>query len=111
MPSIDGVWTKPATRRCSFKAAYSTWDHAEDQAIQMSIKTGELIVTYECSECSRFHIGHANSTKPIKFGDRPDPDTVEGHRKRMAEAAETRAYSRRMKELETEDKIETCEPA
>jgi hypothetical protein len=37
--------------------------------------------------------------KPIKFGDRPDPGTVEGHRKAMTEAAETRAYNRRMKSL------------
>jgi hypothetical protein len=28
--------------------------------------------------------------KPIKFGDGPDPDTVEGHRNKMIEAAETR---------------------
>jgi hypothetical protein len=41
--------------------------------------------------------------KPIKFGDRPDPGTVEGHRNAMAEAAETRAYKRRMKELAAED--------
>lgn len=41
--------------------------------------------------------------KPIKFGDRPNPDTVERHRNRMAEAAETRAYNRRMKELAAED--------
>jgi hypothetical protein len=41
--------------------------------------------------------------KPIGFDDRPDPDTVEGHRKRVAEAAETRAYNRRMKELAAED--------
>jgi hypothetical protein len=42
--------------------------------------------------------------KPIKFGDRPDPGTVEeGHRKAMAEAAETRKYNRRMKELAAED--------
>ena len=41
--------------------------------------------------------------KPIKFGDGPDPDKVEGHRKRMAEAAETRKYNRRMKELASED--------
>jgi hypothetical protein len=41
--------------------------------------------------------------KPIGFGDRPDPDTVEGHRNRVAEAAETRAYNRRMKELAAED--------
>lgn len=41
--------------------------------------------------------------KPIGFGDQPDPDTVEGHRKKMAEAAETRAYNPRMKELAAED--------
>jgi hypothetical protein len=41
--------------------------------------------------------------KPIKFGDGPGPDTVEGHRNRVAEAAETRAYNRRMKELAAED--------
>jgi hypothetical protein len=41
--------------------------------------------------------------KPIKFGDRPDPGTVEGHRNKMIEAAETRAYNRRMKELAAED--------
>jgi hypothetical protein len=41
--------------------------------------------------------------KPIKFGDRPDPGTVEGHRNAMIEAAETRAYNRRMKELAAED--------
>jgi hypothetical protein len=37
--------------------------------------------------------------KPIKFGDGPDPESVEGHRNRMIEAAETRRYNRRMKEL------------
>ena len=40
--------------------------------------------------------------KPIKFGDGPDPGTVEGHRNKMIEAAEKRAYNRRMKELEDE---------
>lgn len=34
--------------------------------------------------------------KPICFGDKPDPGTVEGHRKVLAEAAETRQYNRRM---------------
>jgi hypothetical protein len=42
--------------------------------------------------------------KPIGFGDRPDPDTVEGHLNARAEAAEDRKYNRRMKELEAEDK-------
>jgi hypothetical protein len=41
--------------------------------------------------------------KPIKFGDGPDPGTVEGHRNRMAEAAETRRYNQRMNELAVED--------
>jgi hypothetical protein len=41
--------------------------------------------------------------KPIKFGDGPDPGTVEAHRNAMAEAAETRRYNRRMKELEARD--------
>ena len=41
--------------------------------------------------------------KPIGFGDGPDPGTVEGHRNRMAAAAETRQYNRRMKELAAED--------
>jgi hypothetical protein len=41
--------------------------------------------------------------KPIGFGDRPDPGTIEGHRNTLAEAAETRQYNRRMKELAAED--------
>jgi hypothetical protein len=41
--------------------------------------------------------------KPTGFGDRSDLGTVEGHRNRMAEAAETRQYNRRMKELAAQD--------
>jgi len=41
--------------------------------------------------------------KPIGFGDRPDPGTVEGHLNAIDEAAETRRYNKRMKELEAED--------
>ena len=41
--------------------------------------------------------------KPIGFGDRPGPGTVEGHRNAMVEAAETRQYNRRMKELAAQD--------
>jgi hypothetical protein len=41
--------------------------------------------------------------KPIGFGDRPDPGTVESHRNAMDEAAETRRYNRRMRGLEAED--------
>ena len=41
--------------------------------------------------------------KPIGFGDKLDPDTVEGHRNAEAEAAETRRYKRRVEELAAED--------
>jgi hypothetical protein len=41
--------------------------------------------------------------KPIGFGDKPNPDTVEGHRNAMADAAETRRYNRTMKALEAQD--------
>jgi hypothetical protein len=47
--------------------------------------------------------------KPIGFGDRPDPDTVEGHRNAEAEAAETRRYNRRMEELAAEDRAKRVE--
>jgi hypothetical protein len=47
--------------------------------------------------------------KPIGFGDRPDPDTVEGHRNAEAEAAETRRYNLRMSELAAEDKAKRVE--
>jgi hypothetical protein len=40
--------------------------------------------------------------KPIGFGDRPDPGTVEGHLNAKAEVAETRQYNRRMKGLAVE---------
>ena len=41
--------------------------------------------------------------KPMGFGDAPDPRTVEGHQAAMQEAAETRRYNRRLKELVAED--------
>jgi hypothetical protein len=45
--------------------------------------------------------------KPIRFADGPDPGTVEGHRNRMIEAAETRRYNRRIKELAAEDEAKS----
>jgi hypothetical protein len=47
--------------------------------------------------------------KPLSFGDRLDPDTVEGHRNAEAEAAETRRYNLRMSELAAEDKAKRVE--
>jgi hypothetical protein len=50
--------------------------------------------------------------KPIGFGDRPDPGTVERHLNSMEEAAGTRRYNKTMKELETQDEqsgVECCQ--
>ena len=47
--------------------------------------------------------------KPIGFGDRLDPDTMEGHRNAEAEAAEARRYNLRMSELAAEDKAKRVE--
>jgi hypothetical protein len=41
--------------------------------------------------------------KPIGFGDRPGPGTVEAHRNAMDEAAEKRRYNHPIGELERED--------
>ena len=40
--------------------------------------------------------------KPIGFGDPYDPRSVEGHRNAVNEARETRAYNKRIKELDEE---------
>jgi hypothetical protein len=47
--------------------------------------------------------------KPIGFGDRPDPETVEGHQNAEAEAAETRRYNLRMEQFAAEDKAKRIE--
>ncbi len=32
-------------------------------AQECSLKTGQIIVAYQCPDCRRFHIGHADSTQ------------------------------------------------
>ena len=65
----------------------------------------ELVRAICCptSRMSSIKVKFTNEYKPIKFGDGPDPGTVEGHRITMIEAAETRRYNRSMKELAAED--------
>lgn len=62
---IDGVWRNPAIRRCYRKIAYSSWQKAEERAEKASLRTGDLIVAYQCYECGRFHIGHADRSQKI----------------------------------------------
>ncbi len=59
-------WTNPLTqRRCSGKQRYPDISTAEVRAEQASRKAGELIVAYECPDCSRFHIGHGDLSQRL----------------------------------------------
>jgi predicted RNA-binding Zn-ribbon protein involved in translation (DUF1610 family) len=57
---ISGTWSNPAARRCDSKHAYFKMSPAESNANRATKRTGELIVAYECPDCGRFHIGHAD---------------------------------------------------
>jgi hypothetical protein len=60
---IYGEWRNPAFRRCYRKAAYSTWQKAQEKAKKASIRTGDFIVAYQCCECGKFHIGHEDQSQ------------------------------------------------
>jgi hypothetical protein len=62
---IYGEWRNPAFRRCYRKIAYGSWRRAEEKAEKASLKTGDLIVAYECFDCGKFHIGHADLSQKI----------------------------------------------
>ena len=62
---IYGEWSNPAQRRCLYKAAYGSWHLAEEKAQKASLKTGDLIIAYECYDCKKFHIGHADHSQHI----------------------------------------------
>ena len=62
---IYGEWRNPAIRRCYRKIAYPSWRKAEKRAEKASIRTGDLIIAYECYDCGKFHIGHADLSQKI----------------------------------------------
>jgi hypothetical protein len=62
---IYGEWRNPAFRRCYRKIAYGSWRRAEEKAEKASLKTGDLIIAYECFDCGKFHIGHADLSQKI----------------------------------------------
>lgn len=62
---IDGQWRNPAMRRCDRNIAYGSWRRAESRAQKVSGKTGELIIAYQCYDCGKFHIGHADESQKI----------------------------------------------
>jgi len=62
-PIICGTWNNPAQNRCNRKFGYPSLRAAEARAAKDSIKTGELILAYECFDCGRFHVGHADKAQ------------------------------------------------
>lgn len=46
--------------RCEGKVAYRRGALADSAAMRMSAKTGDLLVSYQCCDCGRWHVGHAD---------------------------------------------------
>jgi hypothetical protein len=72
---IRGAWSNPALRRCDRKCVYRSFARAEIAAEKASHKTGELILAYQCYDCSAFHIGHADESQKIVRRP-PDPPSL-----------------------------------
>ncbi len=49
--------------RCTRKAGFRTAEFADEMAEKASRKTGELIISYQCYDCGRWHIGHADKSQ------------------------------------------------
>ena len=43
--------------RCTRKGGFRTAEFADEMAEKASRKTGELIISYKCYDCGRWHIG------------------------------------------------------
>lgn len=69
---INGKSFNPAFGRCYRKRRYPNWGLAEMAAEKASLETGELIIAYECVDCQKYHIGHADRSQII-IRQPPDP--------------------------------------
>jgi hypothetical protein len=47
-------------RRCARKRGFRNPNIADELARRASLKTGELIISYQCYDCGKWHIGHAD---------------------------------------------------
>ena len=63
--SCMGTCSSASGRRCEGKAAYPSMRKAEFRAERVSIREGELIIAYDCPDCGRFHIGHADLSQKL----------------------------------------------
>ena len=50
-------------KRCAGKQFYRRADSADWAAQRASKRTGELIISYKCYDCTGWHIGHADATQ------------------------------------------------
>ena len=64
---IYGEWTNPGIRRCYGKIRYKQIEKATQVAERMSMKSGEILIAYQCPDCLRFHVGHADHTQLLVF--------------------------------------------
>jgi hypothetical protein len=60
---INGLWTNAARWRCHGKKRYRSFEQATNAAERRSNATGDLIISYQCPDCSFFHIGHADRSQ------------------------------------------------
>lgn len=54
---------KAHNSRCEGKIAYRRGALADRAAMRMSAKTGDLLISYQCCDCGRWHVGHADSAQ------------------------------------------------
>ena len=51
--------------RCEGKHAFTRVDVADREARRASLRTGELIISYKCCDCGKWHIGHADKSQVL----------------------------------------------
>jgi predicted RNA-binding Zn-ribbon protein involved in translation (DUF1610 family) len=64
---------KYADARCGTKKAFRKASKADSAAMKASLRTGELIVSYQCCDCGRWHIGHAEEAQVLARRTPVDP--------------------------------------
>jgi hypothetical protein len=62
--------------RCECKRRFRKPETADRAAEKASRKTGDLIITYQCFDCGKWHIGHADPAQRAARGLPPAPQKV-----------------------------------
>ena len=67
---------KYSQARCGTKQAFRKASKADVAAMKASLKTNELIVSYQCYDCGRWHIGHADEAQVLAPRKPVDPSCI-----------------------------------